>query len=277
MRGLERISYLVCVRRAKGAKEEKTMDGKRFRKRALAVAAATVTTAAALSLGMGGTTNADTFPLGDVNLDGKVDLKDAQLALRGALRISDLSDMQFRAADVNLDNKVDLKDAQKILRGALHIEKIEGEFSDTTPTTPPMTTEKPDTSETPIESTVPTTVPTIQPTEVIKTTLEDGTVVITTPDEGVEGVDWEWRTATYYVPYCHCGKQLFVDEHGYVVDAGIAYAQHVSGYDSSIGMSFEEWSKSGLADEAFDEERYFQTCKNYILSHKTLSYKVRLK
>ena len=102
------------------------MNKKKFRKRALMVAAATVTTTAALTLGTGRIANADTFSLGDVNFDGKVDLLDAQMVLKGALHISDLNDVQFEAADVNLDGKVDLKDAQNILRGALHIEKIEG-------------------------------------------------------------------------------------------------------------------------------------------------------
>ena len=105
------------------------MNKKKFRKRALMVAAATVTTTAALTLGTGRIANADTFSLGDVNFDGKVDLLDAQMVLKGALHISDLNDVQFEAADVNLDGKVDLKDAQNILRGALHIEKIEGEIS----------------------------------------------------------------------------------------------------------------------------------------------------
>ena len=141
------------------------MNKKKFSKKALAVATAPVTTAAVLSLGTdrtvnadtfsletdrtintdtfsleidrtinadtfsletGTTVNADTFSLGDVNLDGKVDLKDAQLTLKCSLRISSLDGMQFTGADVNLDDKVDLIDAQKILKGALHIEKIEG-------------------------------------------------------------------------------------------------------------------------------------------------------
>lgn len=107
------------------------MDKKRFRKRALAVAAATVTTVSVLSPGTGRTVNADTFSLGDVNYDGKVDLRDAEMVLKGALCAISLNDMQFRAADVNLDNKVDLKDAQEILKGALQIEKIEGEITHT--------------------------------------------------------------------------------------------------------------------------------------------------
>ena len=230
------------------------MNKKIFRKRALAVAAATVTTAAALSLGMGGTTNADTFPLGDVNLDGKVDLKDAQLALRGALRISDLSDMQFRAADVNLDNKVDLKDAQKILRGALNIEKIEGKISDTTPTTPPITTEKPDTSEKPTETTIPTTAPAIQPTESM--------------NYGVEGIDWEWRTVTDYWSHCYCGKLLDLDEHGYPVTnptIGNAFTEHI--------VEFLLANESLSIEEMKEKDK----CSGYVTEYATLSYKVKLK
>lgn len=66
------------------------------------------------------------FSLGDVNLDHKVDLSDAQMALKAALNIIELSSMQSLAADANKDGKVDLNDAQKILRAALNIEKLEG-------------------------------------------------------------------------------------------------------------------------------------------------------
>ena len=251
--------------RAKGAKEEKTMDGKRFWKRALAVAAATVTTVSALSLGMGGTTNAATFPLGDVNLDGKVNLKDAQLALKGALCIIKLDDMQFKAADVNKDNKVNLKDAQKILKGALMIEKIEGEISDAPTTTPPIATEKP---IEPTETAVPTTAPTIQPTEVVKTTLEDGTVVITTPDEGIEGIDWEWRTVTDYWSHCYCGKLLDLDEHGYPVTnptIGNAFTEHI--------VEFLLANESLSIEEMKEKDK----CSGYVTEYATLSYKVKLK
>ena len=239
------------------------MDGKRFRKRALAMAAATVTTVSALSLGMGGATNAATFPLGDVNLDGKVNLKDAQLALKGALCIIKLDDMQFRAADVNKDNKVDLRDAQKILKGALMIEKIEGEISDTT--TPPIETEKP------IEPTE-TTVPTTAPTEIVKTTLEDGTVIITTPDEGIEGIDWEWRTTTDYFEYCYCGKLIGLDEHGYRVPEN-----HLWNHSKERFLEIMSNSNFSSAEDFENTMKETNRCFGYVAEYTTLSYKVRLK
>lgn len=59
---------------------------------------------------------------GDVNGDGDVDLTDAQLTLKHALRIINLEDEQKIFADIDETGDVTLKDAQKILKKALKIE-----------------------------------------------------------------------------------------------------------------------------------------------------------
>lgn len=56
---------------------------------------------------------------GDVSGDGKIQLNDAQLALRGALLLEQLSEEAEKAADINHTGIVELTDAQAILRRAL--------------------------------------------------------------------------------------------------------------------------------------------------------------
>lgn len=58
---------------------------------------------------------------GDVNQDTKVDLTDAQLVLKAALKIISLNEEQRLLADVTMDGKVDLADAQIVLKKALKI------------------------------------------------------------------------------------------------------------------------------------------------------------
>lgn len=58
---------------------------------------------------------------GDTNLDGQVELKDAQLALKAALDLIVLDTKQTEAADVDGNGKVDLTDAQMILKVALDL------------------------------------------------------------------------------------------------------------------------------------------------------------
>ncbi|MCI8397330.1 MAG: hypothetical protein HFJ52_06920 [Clostridia bacterium] len=52
---------------------------------------------------------------GDINKDGKVDTKDARLALLNYVGKEKLTDEQKLLGDVNKDNKVDTKDARQIL------------------------------------------------------------------------------------------------------------------------------------------------------------------
>lgn len=66
--------------------------------------------------------------MGDVDNNGEVNLADAQLALKVALKIQTLSDEDYPAslaADVDKDGSITLSDAKKILRYAL---KIDSEF-----------------------------------------------------------------------------------------------------------------------------------------------------
>lgn len=62
---------------------------------------------------------------GDTDGNGTVDLLDAQMALKGALKILELSGKQLLAADVDGVPGIQLADAQRILRIALKIETIQ--------------------------------------------------------------------------------------------------------------------------------------------------------
>lgn len=59
----------------------------------------------------------------DVDENGKVELADAQLALKAALKIITLDEKASKAADVTGNGKVELADAQLILKYALKIIK----------------------------------------------------------------------------------------------------------------------------------------------------------
>lgn len=58
---------------------------------------------------------------GDANGDGKVDLTDAQMVLKAALKINTMDVKSATDVDVNDDSKVDLTDAQWVLKAALKI------------------------------------------------------------------------------------------------------------------------------------------------------------
>lgn len=62
---------------------------------------------------------------GDVDGNGTIQLKDAQLALRAALHLTQLTDDEKLRADVDGTTGVTLKDAQMILRAALHLTTLE--------------------------------------------------------------------------------------------------------------------------------------------------------
>lgn len=59
--------------------------------------------------------------MGDVNGDGTVDLRDAQLVLKAALKLEKLDADQIQLADCNMDQVIDLGDAQIILKKALKL------------------------------------------------------------------------------------------------------------------------------------------------------------
>ena len=54
--------------------------------------------------------------IGDTNGDKKVDVTDASLILRFAVKLSPLKDLRLLAADVNADGTVDAADAALLLR-----------------------------------------------------------------------------------------------------------------------------------------------------------------
>ena len=58
---------------------------------------------------------------GDVNKDGTVDLKDAQLTLRAALNLELLPEEGREMADVNQNQAVEIRDALLILKSVLNI------------------------------------------------------------------------------------------------------------------------------------------------------------
>lgn len=62
--------------------------------------------------------------LGDVNADGKVDLADAQLLLKAALKLVTLMSQQKAVADVDGNGMIQLADARKLLKVALKLEKF---------------------------------------------------------------------------------------------------------------------------------------------------------
>lgn len=59
---------------------------------------------------------------GDVDGDGEITLKDAQLVLKAALKLATLNADQKSVADVNGDEEITLKDAQKVLRVSLKLD-----------------------------------------------------------------------------------------------------------------------------------------------------------
>lgn len=61
---------------------------------------------------------------GDLDGDQKITLEDAQLALKGALKIITIEENQLKAADLNEDGKVSLDEVQRILKATLKIISI---------------------------------------------------------------------------------------------------------------------------------------------------------
>ena len=59
------------------------------------------------------------YTLGDVNGDGRITSADARLALRVAVNLETLTEIQRLAADVDKDNHVRSADARMILRVAV--------------------------------------------------------------------------------------------------------------------------------------------------------------
>lgn len=60
------------------------------------------------------TVPSESFPLGDVTLDGKLNIKDATAIQKHVASIEVLSDKSLSLADVNLDQKINVKDATEV-------------------------------------------------------------------------------------------------------------------------------------------------------------------
>ena len=67
------------------------------------------------------------FALGDVNKDGKINSKDARLALRISARLESADVLTATLADANKDGKVNSKDARLILRASAKLEALPDE------------------------------------------------------------------------------------------------------------------------------------------------------
>lgn len=65
------------------------------------------------------------YAMGDVDGNNAVELSDAQMALKAALKIITLDEKQRKAADIDKNNMIELSDAQNILKAALKIIKLE--------------------------------------------------------------------------------------------------------------------------------------------------------
>ncbi|MBR6779723.1 MAG: dockerin type I repeat-containing protein, partial [Clostridia bacterium] len=64
------------------------------------------------------------YMLGDINEDSNVTTADARLALRNAVGLEKLSDIQLLAADINKNGEIETSDARMILRAAVGLEKL---------------------------------------------------------------------------------------------------------------------------------------------------------
>lgn len=111
---------------------------------------------------------AKTIERGDVDLNGSVNLSDAQTTLKAALNIVKLNENEEMVADINNDGDVTLSDAQMTLKHALNIvgdcgsveigtEEATGEAVETEKpvVTEPAVSEEPKESDNPVESDEP--------------------------------------------------------------------------------------------------------------------------
>ncbi|MCH5298867.1 MAG: starch-binding protein [Ruminococcus sp.] len=98
----------------------------------------------------------DSYKNGDVNMDGRLSIKDATIIQMYRIEIYPLSAEQLILADVDLDGEVDINDVTKIQKVLAELEEMPYE-EPTVPTTEPTapTTEEP--TEAATESTTPTT------------------------------------------------------------------------------------------------------------------------
>lgn len=82
--------------------------------------------------------SAETYKLGDINMDGKINAADARSILRAAAQVEKIGEKEMLIADVNGDSRVNAADARAVLRVASRLDKELGEINIGEPTTKPV-------------------------------------------------------------------------------------------------------------------------------------------
>lgn len=128
----------------------------------------------------------DTKKMGDVNMDGNVNLDDVTIALKAALTIQPISGDPKTAADMNFDGDVTLDDVTMLLKVALTITTAPPWPAPEETSLPPVTTPPASTppASTPPASTPPASTPPPKPTFFYPSTLPE---VKADPANEVEG------------------------------------------------------------------------------------------
>lgn len=89
--------------------------------------------------------SAETYKLGDITMDGRINASDARLILRAAAQIDKIGEKEILIADVNSDSRVTAADARTVLRIASRVVPELGEITigetTTIPTEPAELTE----------------------------------------------------------------------------------------------------------------------------------------
>lgn len=117
----------------------------------------------------------ESYAIGDVDKNGSVELEDANIALKAALKITTLSDEDVKLADTDFNGLVELEDANTILKIALRINTPIPQ-----PTTAASETPSESVSDKPSETVVPTTTASSAPVTATPTATPTATSVPTT-------------------------------------------------------------------------------------------------
>lgn len=74
--------------------------------------------------------NPSDYPTGDVNIDGKIDIKDASMIQKYLLSMISLSEFQKELADVNGDGKINIIDSTQIQRNISEVSSNDSKDDD---------------------------------------------------------------------------------------------------------------------------------------------------
>ncbi len=185
--------------------------------------------------------DAAAFVNGDVNQDGKVTLDDAQLALKGALKIkTDFTELQLYAADVDSSDVLDLTDAQLILKHALKIENLPAKAAPVTPdvSEEPEVTSQPGVSVEPVISEKPSTAPSRKPAP-----SEEPVVPMTPTPVPTAATIPAVAPADYVVS----GEAARLVATNGAIEANGVYTFTDANKEASLGLEFQ-WPYSGRKD-----------------------------